>query len=156
MRKRSNKVRTSRYTPLSWAPMSLLMQFKRAANIYFLWISILTLMPFSPKTPAPMIGTFTMVLVFTMLKELYEDIGRWKSDKELNNKTSLVYNNGKWEPTYWKDIKVGDTCKIIKDEDFPADLLLTNSEKDLVFVDTMNLDGETNLKERLIPFSDHI
>jgi hypothetical protein len=32
------------------------MQFKRAANIYFLWISILTLMPFSPKV----IYTFTV------------------------------------------------------------------------------------------------
>lgn len=94
MRKKTNKVRTSRYTPLSWAPMSLFMQFKRSANIYFLWISILTLMSFSPKTPAPMIGTFAMVLVFTMLKELYEDIGRWKSDNELNNKFSLVLEKG--------------------------------------------------------------
>lgn len=34
---------------LSWAPLSLLYQFKRAANIYFLIISVLTFMPFSPK-----------------------------------------------------------------------------------------------------------
>lgn len=152
MRKKTNKVRTSRYTPWSWAPLSLLMQFRRAANIYFLWISILTLMPFSPKTPAPMIGTFAMVLVFTSFKELYEDIGRWKSDREVNNKKTLILDKGKWVKTDWKDVKVGDTLKVLKDEDFPADLLLISSEKDLVFVDTMNLDGETNLKERLIPF----
>jgi P-type E1-E2 ATPase len=109
-------------------------------------------MPFSPKTPAPMIGTFAMVLVFTSFKELYEDIGRWKSDREVNNKKTLILDKGKWVKTDWKDVKVGDTLKVLKDEDFPADLLLISSEKDLVFVDTMNLDGETNLKERLIPF----
>jgi len=72
-RKATNKVRTTKYTLLNWAPYSLLFQFKRAANVYFLIISILTLMPFSPKKPASMIGTFAMVLFFTMLKEAYED-----------------------------------------------------------------------------------
>ena len=39
-----------------------------------------------------------------------------------------------------------------KDEEVPADLLLVYSSKKegLVFVDTMNLDGETNLKEKMI------
>ena len=36
-----------------------------------------------------MIGTFSLVLVFTMLKEAYEDYQRYKSDKELNNRQSL-------------------------------------------------------------------
>lgn len=30
----------------------------------------------------------------------------------------------------------------------PADLLLIHAPKDIVFVSTMNLDGETNLKDR--------
>lgn len=47
----SNEVRTSKYTLLTWAPKCLLIQFKRAANIYFLIISILSAMPFSPKNP---------------------------------------------------------------------------------------------------------
>ncbi len=72
-RRLSNKVRTTKYTLLSWAPLSLLYQFKRAANVYFLIITILTMMPFSPKRPASMIGTFALVLIFTMLKEAYED-----------------------------------------------------------------------------------
>ena len=84
----SNKVRTTKYTLLTWAPLSLLFQFKRAANVYFLFITILTIMPFSPKKPASMIGTFTLVLVFTILKEAYEDYQRAKSDRELNNRLS--------------------------------------------------------------------
>ena len=41
-------------------------------------------MPFSPKTPGSMIGTFAMVLFFTMLKEAYEDFQRYRSDREMN------------------------------------------------------------------------
>jgi hypothetical protein len=85
-RKMTNKVRTTKYTWVTWAPLSLLMQFKRAANIYFLIISILTLMPFSPKTPESMIGTFTFVLFVTMLKEALENYFRYKADKEANGR----------------------------------------------------------------------
>jgi len=35
-----------------------------------------------------------------------------------------------------------------KDQEIPADLLLVSAPKDIVFVSTMNLDGETNLKDR--------
>ena len=38
-----------------------------------------------------MIGTFAMVLFFTMLKEAYEDFQRYKSDRELNNKITRIY-----------------------------------------------------------------
>jgi len=85
-KKMTNKVRTTKYTWFTWAPLSLLMQFKRAANIYFLIISVLTLMPFSPKSPASMIGTFTFVLFVTMLKEALENYFRYKSDKEANGR----------------------------------------------------------------------
>lgn len=68
----SNKVRTQKYTAYTWAPLSLFNQFRRVSNVYFLLISILTFLPFSPKDPTSMIGTFLFVLTFTMLKEAYE------------------------------------------------------------------------------------
>jgi hypothetical protein len=37
-----------------------------------------------------MIGTFSMVLFFTMLKEAYEDFQRYKSDKEMNLRPTQV------------------------------------------------------------------
>jgi phospholipid-transporting ATPase len=66
-------VSTTKYTLLTWAPLSLFNQFRRAANVYFLAITVLTTLPFSPKRPASMIGTFALVLIFTMMKEAYED-----------------------------------------------------------------------------------
>jgi P-type E1-E2 ATPase len=55
-------------------------------------------------------------------------------------------------------LKVGDLVKLDKDQEFPADVLLLHAAngKDLVFVDTMNLDGETNLKERFIAAKDAV
>lgn len=48
---------------------------------------------------------------------------------------------------------MGELLKINKDEEFPADMVLLKSSKDsgIAYVDTMNLDGETNLKERAAP-----
>ena len=59
----------------------------------------------------------------------------------------------KFDHKYWEDIIVGDFIEIQKDEQIPADILILQSSLDpgMCFVDTMNLDGETNLKEKMIP-----
>ena len=53
-----------------------------------------------------MIGTFAVVLIFTMLKEALEDLQRHKSDRELNNKETLVFNHKilKFVKKKWADI----------------------------------------------------
>jgi phospholipid-transporting ATPase len=37
-----------------------------------------------------MIGTFAMVLFFTMLKEAYEDFQRLISDREMNSRSTQI------------------------------------------------------------------
>lgn len=152
---KNNMICTTKYNVITWAPKSLLLQFQRVANIYFLLISILTCLDFSPKNPLVMIGTFAFVLFFTMLKEGYEDIKRFKQDKEINTKFELVYNkeNGKFENKLWQDLRVGDIVKIQKEEAFAADLLVIQSseESGMCSINTMQLDGETNLKEKYVP-----
>ena len=97
-----------------------------------------------------MIVTFLGVLFLTMLKEAYEDYGRRMSDNELNGKITKVQNpeTKEFVDRKWADISVGDIVKVEKDDEVPADLLLICAPKDIVFVSTMNLDGETNLKDR--------
>ncbi|GJJ12412.1 hypothetical protein Clacol_006654 [Clathrus columnatus] len=55
-----------------------------------------------------------------------------------------------WKKTFWEDIRVGDFIKIRSDEPIPADVLIctTSEEDNEAFIETKNLDGETNLKSR--------
>src|SRR5690606_38679662 len=107
---------------------------------------------FSPKSPGSMIGTFSAVLIFTMFKELFEDYFRMKSDREINNTKSYVLDpdTKKFEKRPWKDIKLGDIVRVSKDESFPCDMMFIYSRHEVIFVDTMNLDGETNLKPKTL------
>lgn len=50
----------------------------------------------------------------------------------------------------WKDVRVGDFVKVVSNETVPADLLLlhTSDPNNVCHIETANLDGETNLKQR--------
>ncbi|KAF9393060.1 hypothetical protein CPB97_004085 [Podila verticillata] len=56
----------------------------------------------------------------------------------------------KWQDCIWQDVKVGDIVYLQNDDPIPADIvILSTSEPDgLCFIETKNLDGETNLKIR--------
>ena len=51
---------------------------------------------------------------------------------------------------YWKNVRVGDFVRIYNDDQIPADIvILSTSDPDgQCYVETKNLDGETNLKPR--------
>ncbi|KAF6763652.1 phospholipid-translocating ATPase [Ephemerocybe angulata] len=59
-------------------------------------------------------------------------------------------NGSHWKDSFWEDVRVGDFVKIVEGEQFPADILIcaTSEEENVAFVETKNLDGETNLKSR--------
>lgn len=47
----NNRIRTSKYTPLTFLPSNLLQQFMRAANLYFLAVVLMQTMPGLSPTP---------------------------------------------------------------------------------------------------------
>lgn len=55
-----------------------------------------------------------------------------------------------WERTLWKKVEVGDILLLREDDEVPADMvvLATSDDDGQAFVETKNLDGETNLKPR--------
>ncbi|KZP18285.1 phospholipid-translocating ATPase [Athelia psychrophila] len=64
-----------------------------------------------------------------------------------------------WRKTLWEDVRVGDFVKVLDNESFPADILIcaTSEEENVAFVETKNLDGETNLKSRnAVPALTHL
>jgi len=167
-----NSIRSSRYNAWNFLPRQLFFQFSKIANFYFLCVSVMQMIPGLSTT-----GTYTTIipLLFfvsiSMAKEGYDDFRRYRLDKEENNReTSILHvykptvnaspteqlstpqNVGPihWAKKKWKDIHVGDIIKLERDQGVPADMILLHSEGEngIAYIETMALDGETNLKSK--------
>ncbi|KAG8475717.1 hypothetical protein CXB51_032491 [Gossypium anomalum] len=144
-----NYVSTTKYTVATFLPKSLFEQFRRVANFFFLVTGILSFTAIAPYSALSAIVPLIIVIGATMIKEGVEDWRRQQQDIEVNNRKVKVHQgDGNFHHTEWKNLRVGDIVKVEKDEFFPTDLiLLASSYEDAVcYVETMNLDGETNLK----------
>ncbi|KAJ7294782.1 hypothetical protein O6H91_Y232800 [Diphasiastrum complanatum] len=146
-----NKVRTSKYTMLSFLPRNVFEQFHRIAYIYFLVIVILNQIPqLAVFGRTASLFPLLFVLFVTAIKDGYEDWGRHRSDREENNRLSLVLEDGLFKPKKWKKIQVGEVVKVDANESVPCDMVLlgTSDKSGLAYIQTINLDGESNLKTR--------
>ncbi|KAK3611098.1 hypothetical protein CHS0354_000105 [Potamilus streckersoni] len=149
----SNKIKTTKYTILTFIPKNLFEQFHRFANLYFIFIVGLNWVPqiqvFGKEISVlPVI----FVLAVTAIKDAFEDFRRYKSDKKINHKSCRMFSTkeGQFKNTEWKDIHPGDFVHLSCNEVIPADILLLKSSdsQGTCNIETSNLDGETNLKQR--------
>ncbi|KAG2466234.1 AT10D ATPase, partial [Polypterus senegalus] len=95
-----------------------------------------------------------VVLTIIAIKDALEDYRRYKFDKQINNMTTKVYRrkHHMYIERCWKDVQVGDFIRLSCNEIIPADMvLLYSSDPDgICHIETSNLDGETNLKQRYV------
>ncbi|XP_064936978.1 phospholipid-transporting ATPase 3-like isoform X2 [Musa acuminata AAA Group] len=147
---KSNSISTTKYSVLTFLPKGLFEQFRRVANLYFLMISILSTTPISPVSPVTNVVPLSLVLLVSLIKEAFEDWKRLQNDNSINNTAVDVLQGQNWESVPWRKLQVGDIVRVKQDGFFPADLvfLASTNPDGVCYIETANLDGETNLKIR--------
>ncbi|XP_077093526.1 phospholipid-transporting ATPase VD isoform X2 [Siphateles boraxobius] len=150
-----NKVRTTKYTFLSFIPKNLFEQLHRFANVYFVFLGALNFVPIvNAFQPEISIIPIVFVMSITAVKDLWEDQRRSKSDQKVNNCLCDVYDRKhlRYVERRWAEVCVGDLVRLCCNEIIPADMVLLHSSDSngVCHIETANLDGETNLKQRQV------
>ncbi|XP_030899910.2 phospholipid-transporting ATPase FetA-like [Melopsittacus undulatus] len=145
----NNSIKTSKYNFFSFLPLNLFEQFQRIANAYFLFLLILQLIPqISSLAWFTTVVPLVLVLAVSGVKDAIDDFNRHKSDKHVNNRPVQVLINGMLKDEKWMNVQVGDIIRLENNNFVTADLLLLSSSEphSLTYIETAELDGETNLK----------
>ncbi|NXL65981.1 AT8B5 ATPase, partial [Chordeiles acutipennis] len=145
----NNSIKTSKYNFFTFLPLNLFEQFQRIANAYFLFLLILQLIPqISSLSWFTTVVPLVLVLAVSGVKDAIDDFNRHKSDKHVNNRPVQVLINGMLKDEKWMNVQVGDIIKLENNNFVTADLLLLSSSEphSLTYIETAELDGETNLK----------
>ena len=154
-----NGISTRKYTWASFLPVSLLFQFRSISNAYFLMTAGITLIPnVSPVSPFSAIAPLIFVLMVSEIREFVEEYQKNRRDVQTNT-TPIVRlvkpaDGGDivFETTTWQSLHPGDIVLLYDRDKIPADLCLVySSANNFSYVETSNLDGETNLKTREPP-----
>ncbi|XP_063732325.1 phospholipid-transporting ATPase IA isoform X3 [Eleginops maclovinus] len=147
----NNRVSTAKYNVLTFLPRFLYSQFRRAANAFFLFIALLQQIPdVSPTGRWTTLVPLLFILVVAAVKEFIEDLKRHNADSIVNKKECQVLRNGAWEIVHWEKVAVGEVVRASNGDHLPADLVILSSSEPqgMCYIETSNLDGETNLKIR--------
>ena len=107
------------------------------------------------------ISPLCIAVLFSMSKELYDDIKRRIQDMSKNSTliTTLFLNTNNWEvekiPKKACDLEIGDVIELNKDNRISADIIIlktfNDNEDNQAFIRTDQLDGETDWKLRKAP-----
>ncbi|GLU06387.1 hypothetical protein SLE2022_234270 [Rubroshorea leprosula] len=149
-----NRISNRKYTVLNFLPKNLWEQFSRFMNQYFLLIACLQLWSLiTPVNPASTWGPLIFIFAVSATKEAWDDYNRYLSDKKANEKEVWVVRQGIKKHIQAQDIHVGNIVWLRENDEVPCDLVLigTSDPQGLCYIETSALDGETDLKTRVIP-----
>uniref|UniRef100_A0A8D0ELM6 Phospholipid-transporting ATPase n=1 Tax=Strix occidentalis caurina TaxID=311401 RepID=A0A8D0ELM6_STROC len=153
---RDNWVSTAKYSVVTFLPRFLYEQIRKAANAFFLFIALLQQIPdVSPTGRYTTLVPLLFILTVAGIKEIIEDyvsmtMGKAVLKTMCSKKTTILLRNGMWQNIMWKEVAVGDIVKVTNGQHLPADMIIVSSSEPqaMCYIETANLDGETNLKIR--------
>lgn len=113
-----------------------------------------TIQAISNTNGKPLVLIPLIFVTFTVLvKDAYEQFYRYLKDREENNRETTILTEDGFRVTTVEKLRIGDIVRVDKDEQVPCDIVILQSsdEKGRSYVETKNLDGETNLKTKKAP-----
>jgi phospholipid-translocating ATPase len=146
-----NRISNTKYTPLTFLPKVVLEQFSLHMNRYFLLIACLQLFSvLTPVNPLTTWGPLLVIFTISAVKEAVDDIGRAREDRIANERPYEVFRDSLRVRVPAQEIRVGDIVLLPENSEVPCDLLLLSSstKTGTVYLQTANLDGESDLKPR--------
>eukprot|EP01059_Diplonema_ambulator_P033251 TRINITY_DN6877_c0_g1_i4.p1 TRINITY_DN6877_c0_g1~~TRINITY_DN6877_c0_g1_i4.p1 ORF type:complete len:1050 (+),score=279.10 TRINITY_DN6877_c0_g1_i4:106-3255(+) len=148
-----NFIKTSKYEWWNFIFLNLWLQFHKVANLYFLANMCFALIPgVSPVFPVTTITPLVAVVGVAAARDAYEDWKRHQEDNKANSVPIEVLRAGQRDfiTVRSADVMAGDIVKLPSNSQVPADVLVlsTTREDNGCFVETANLDGESNLKKK--------
>ena len=149
---KNNKISTTKYNFISFLPKSLLLQFTRLPNIFFLFTAIIQSMPvISPLSSITAIVPLIFVLGISMIREFIEDWNRKNYDDLNNREEVIVFREGVFKKSMSQSLRIGEIIIVPEGKTIPADLILIDSglREGIAYVETSSLDGEKALKFKL-------
>uniref|UniRef100_A0A3B5LTE0 Phospholipid-transporting ATPase n=1 Tax=Xiphophorus couchianus TaxID=32473 RepID=A0A3B5LTE0_9TELE len=144
-----NHVSTTKYGILTFLPRFLYEQIRRAANAFFLFIALMQQIPdVSPTGRYTTLVPLIFILTVAGIKEIIEDYKRHKADNTVNKKKTTGILSSCF--FFHERVAVGDIVKVTNGQHLPADMVIVSSSEPqaMCYIETSNLDGETNLKIR--------
>eukprot|EP01080_Neovahlkampfia_damariscottae_P011466 gene11466-4630_t len=147
----SNKISNTKYTIFNYLILSFIEQFSLRMNQYFLFLAFLQVWSLvSPVNPITTWIPLSVIVGVGMLKETVDDLFRFYRDFEANNTKCSVIRNGIKKKISSKDMQVGDLVYIEENEQVRADIVLlkSSSSEGNAYIETSNIDGETDYKQR--------
>ncbi|XP_064031363.1 phospholipid-transporting ATPase IK [Pogoniulus pusillus] len=146
-----NAIKTAKYNIFTFLPLNLYEQFHRMANVYFVFVILLQTFPELSTLPwYTLLLPLGCLLFIRGLRDLIDDIGRHRSDRNINSRPCEILSGRSFRWQQWRDLCVGDVVRLRRDSFIPADMLLLSSSEpgSLCYLETAEIDGETNLKFR--------
>ncbi|EER17682.1 hypothetical protein Pmar_PMAR023603 [Perkinsus marinus ATCC 50983] len=156
----NNSISTRAYTWLTFLPLCIVFQFRRLSNCYFLLTAVLAYVPdVGSLNPFASVAPLIFVLIVSVGREFIEEYQAYLRDKETNRgRCHVVVQGGRVVSRQWSDIYPGEIVLVKEWDQLPADVVLLLSSHaenaktgSVAYMETSNLDGETNLKTREAP-----
>uniref|UniRef100_A0A8C9YH98 Phospholipid-transporting ATPase n=1 Tax=Sander lucioperca TaxID=283035 RepID=A0A8C9YH98_SANLU len=142
----NNRVSTAKYNVLTFLPRFLYSQFRRAANAFFLFIALLQQIPdVSPTGRWTTLVPLLFILMVAAVKEFIEDLMKIDIESKMLLLVNNLYPFTSWYTIFYK-ITQSSYCIPI-----PSVYILSlyySEPQGMCYIETSNLDGETNLKIR--------